>query len=76
MDDNDYSDPKVLDKIAPPPVLKQGPMRPPRDADDATAQLSCYLATQETPDAPRATLFARADPNVVVGAGDFHICGK
>ena len=30
-DDYDYSDPKVLEKIAPPPVPKQGPMRPPRD---------------------------------------------
>ena len=69
-DDYDYSDPKVLEKIAPPPVPKQGPTRPPRDADDATARLACFRATQETPDALRALLSARADPNVVVGEGD------
>jgi hypothetical protein len=67
----DYSDPKVLEKfLAQPPVPKQGPTRPPRDADDATARLACFRATQETPDALRALLSARADPNVVVGEGD------
>jgi hypothetical protein len=45
-DDYDYSDPKVLEKIAPPPVPKQGPTRPPKDADDATARLACFRATQ------------------------------
>ena len=70
-DDYDYSDPKVLENsLAQPPVPKQGPTRPPRDSDDATARLACFRATQETPDALRALLSARADPNVVAGEGD------
>ena len=67
----DYSDPQVLEKcLAQPPVPKQGPTQPPRDADEATARLACFRATQETPDALRVLLSARADPNVVAGEGD------
>ena len=67
----DYSDPKVLEKcLAQPPVPKKGPTQPPRDADEATARLACFRATQETPDALRVLLSARADPNVVAGEGD------
>ena len=51
-------------------VTKQGPTQPPRDADEATARLACFRATQETPDALRVLLSARADPNVVAGEGD------
>jgi len=69
-DDYDYSDLKVLDKLAPPPVPKQGPTQPPRDAAEATARLACFRSTQETPDALRVLLSARADPNVVAGEGD------
>ena len=67
----DYSDPKVLEKcLAQPPVPKKGPTQPPRDADEATARLACFRATQETPDALRVLLSARADPNAVAGEGD------
>ena len=69
-DDYDYSNPKVLDKLAPPPAPKQGPTQPPRDAAEATARLACFRSTQETPDALRVLLSARADPNVVAGEGD------
>ena len=71
LDDYDYSDPKVLEKcLAQPPVTKHGPTQPPRDADEATARLACFRATQETPDALRVLLSARADPNVVAREGD------
>ena len=69
-DDYDYSDPKVLEKTAPPPVPKKGSTQPPRDAADATARLACFRATQETPEALRVLLSARADPNAVAGEGD------
>ena len=70
-DDYDYSDLKVLDKLAPPPVPKQGgPTQPPRDAAEATARLACFRSTQETPESLRVLLSARADPNVVAGEGD------
>ena len=67
----DYSDPKVLGKrLAQPPVPKQGPTQPPRDAAEATARLACFRSSQETPEALRVLLSARADPNVVAGEGD------
>ena len=69
-DDYDYSDPKVLEKTTPPPVPKKGSTQPPRDAADATARLACFRATQETPEALRVLLSARADPNAVAGEGD------
>ena len=40
---------------------------PPTDANDATVQLACFQPIKEAPEALRAILAARADPNIVVG---------
>ena len=69
-EDADFSDPKVLEKLFPPPAPKQGPTQPPQDASEATARLAWFQFAKETPDALHDMLIARADPNVVEGEGD------
>ena len=61
----DFSDPAVVKKFFPPPAPKP-PRAPPRDAADATRQLADFMPTSETPEALRALLAARADPNLII----------
>ena len=64
----DLTDPEVLERLFPKPAPKE-PIQP-KDANEATVQLSEFRFTQETPDTLRMLLSARADPNVVSGEGD------
>ena len=61
----DFSDPAVVKKFFPPPAPKP-PRAPPRDAADATRQLADFMPSSETPEALRALLAARADPNLII----------
>ena len=65
----DFADPKVLDKLFPPPAPKE-PVRPPQDAKDATIQLARFRYPFETPSVLTMLLSARADSNVVAKEGD------